>query len=314
MKNLASIVILNWNTAKDTIECIKSLKNQTFKNFEIILVDNGSRKEEIQKIDIFLKNERRLKIKVIKNRKNFGFCKGNNIGIRNSKGQFLVFLNNDTIVNKNWLKNLLKPFEDNKVGVVASKILFYNGIKNNVVQYVGGKLTLYGMPISEGTGTKDRKKYNKQKEVFWAMGASFAVRKKIFNELKEMFPDEYFIYFEEVDLCWRIKNLGYKVIYCPDSIVYHKGSIAIKKGRLEQKQNRLTTRNKLLTFWRNLPTIQILLITPLIIIFDLTRCVKHLFIGDIRFVTGFFLGLKDFIIIYPKVKKPKNGSLFQLSW
>jgi GT2 family glycosyltransferase len=314
MENFVSIVVLNWNTSDETIECLRSLEKQTYKNFEVLLIDQGSRTNEKRKIREFLEKEKNLRIRFIQNKKNVGFCEGNNIGIRKASGEIVVFLNNDTIAKKDWLENLLPCFQDDKVGAVGSKILFYDGKENNRVQYVGGRLTFYGMPISEGTGTLDRESYNKQKETFWAMGASFAVRKKIFDELGELFPKEYFIYFEEVDLCWRIKNLGYKVIFCPNSVVYHKGSIAIKKAGLTAKQNRLTTRNKLLTFWRNLPTAQAFLVTPIIIGYDFLRAVKHLLHADLDFLFGLILGIVDFFKTYRNVKKPKLGSLSQLSW
>jgi GT2 family glycosyltransferase len=313
VKVSASIVVLNWNTSNETIECLKSLENQTYKNFEVILIDQGSQREEQEKLKDFLKKEKNLRIRFIQNKRNVGFCEGNNIGIRKSRGDILVFLNNDTIVDRYWLENLVKPFDNPKVGVTGSKIFLYDGKRNDTIQYAGGKLTFLDA-VMEGAGTKNKKEYDKMKETFWAMGASFAVQKKIFDELDELFPKEYFMYFEEVDLCWRIKNLGYMVVFCPKSVVYHKGSVSAKRSRTLMIKTKLNIRNRLLTFWRNLPTYQAFLLTPMIIGYDFLIAVKRLFQGDSHFLTSLILGILDFVRIYPKMKKPKLGSISQLSW
>lgn len=316
----ASIIILNWNTTKDTIECLESLKHQTEKDFEIIVIDNNSNEEQFLALKSYVESEHDLNINFIRstdaipNKPNLGFAEGNNVGIRASTGDIIVLLNNDTIVKENWLEEILKPFSDNNVGVVASKVLFYDGIKNDTIQYVGGRLTFYGMAISEHCGEKDVGKYNTVKETYWAMGASFALRKDVLNKLGECLCSHYFTYFEETDLCWRIRSIGYKIIYNPESVAFHKGSVSVKRNSMSSTQDRFTTRNKYYTFFRNLTLPKFLLLAPFIIGCDITRSIKNIVIGRSTFAIGFALGLKDFILSTGEVSRPRMGKLKDLSW
>ncbi len=320
----ASIIILNWNTTNDTIECLESLRKQTEKDFEVVIVDNNSREDEFFILKRYVEGRKNLRINLIRStaslsaKPNLGFAEGNNVGIRVSKGSIIVLLNNDTIVDEKWLEEILKPFSDPKVAVSASKVLFYDGKNNETIQYAGGHLTFYGMAISEGSGKKDAKCNEVQKETFWAMGASFAVRRSVLEELKEYLCPLYFTYFEEVDLCWRIKSLGYKTIYQPSSLVFHKGTVSVKRNNMSSTTDRFTTRNKYLTFWRNLPKTDFLLILPFLLVCDTFRSIKNILVGRPGFAIGFLLGLKDFIlntILNTKdLDKPRNGRLSDLSW
>lgn len=310
----SSIVVLNWNVSDETIECLKSLDNQTNKEFEVLIVDNGSTKEELTKLKSFLKKARGYKIKLIENGENSGFCEGNNIGIRASSGEYVILLNNDTILDEKWHENLLEPFTDPSVGVTASKIIFYDGKENNIIQYAGGKLTSYGKPVYFGIGQKDEGQFDTEKKVFFAMGASFAIRRSVLKKLGEMFPKEYFIYFEEIDICWRIRSLGYDVVYCPGSVVYHKGSVSLKRhGQVGFRQDRLTFRNKYLTYYRNLWLGSFLFILPSMIAYDLMRCGKRLFMGELWFTKSYIYGFSDFLKTIKKIKRLAKGSLSQLS-
>ncbi len=314
----ASIIILNWNTTKDTIECLESLKHQTAKDFEIIVVDNNSQEDQFAQLKIY--TERQNTINLIRStatlpgRPNLGFAAGNNVGIEKSNGDIVILLNNDAIADKHWLEEIMKPFSDSKVGAVASKVLFYDGNKNDTIQYVGGRLTFYGMAISEHCGEKDVGKYDTSKETSWAMGASFAVRKDVLDKLGEYLCPHYFTYFEETDLCWRIRSSGYKIIYNPASVAFHKGSVSVKRNNMSSTQDRFTTRNKYYTFFRNLSLTKFLLLTPLILGCDIARSIKNVVSGRPAFMIGFILGLKDFISNTGDVAKPRMGKLKDLSW
>ncbi|HLD41438.1 MAG TPA: glycosyltransferase, partial [archaeon] len=116
----ASIIILNWNTSADTIECIDSLKNQTEKNFEVIVVDNASEPEDVNKLKEYCAKEKFLKIQLILNRENIGFTGGNNSALKPAKGEIVVSLNNDAVAESEWLEKLLEPFSDPLVGGTGS--------------------------------------------------------------------------------------------------------------------------------------------------------------------------------------------------
>lgn len=314
----ASIIILNWNTTKDTIECIESLKHQTEKDFEMVIVDNNSQEDQFIQLKTYTEKQNNINLirstTALPGKPNLGFAEGNNVGIKAASSNIIVLLNNDTIVKENWLEEILKPFSDNTVGAVASKVLFYDGDKNDTIQYVGGRLTFYGMAISEHCGEKDTGKYNTAKETSWAMGASFALRKDVLDKLGEYLCPHYFTYFEETDLCWRIRSAGYKIVYNPESVAFHKGSVSVKRNSMSSTQDRFTTRNKYYTFFRNLPLPKFLLLAPLIIGCDVTRSIKNIVIGRPAFAIGFALGLKDFILSIGEVSKPRMGKLKDLSW
>ena len=314
----ASIIILNWNTTKDTIECLESLKHQTSKDFEIIVVDNNSQEDQFGQLKTYTEKQNNINLirstASLPGKPNLGFAAGNNVGIEKAKGDVIVLLNNDAIADKNWLEEVTKPFSDSEVGAVASKVLFYDGNKNDTIQYVGGRLTFYGMAISEHCGEKDVGKYNTSKETSWAMGASFAVRKDVLDKLGEYLCPHYFTYFEETDLCWRIRSSGYKIIYNPKSIAFHKGSVSVKKNNMSFTQDRFTTRNKYYTFFRNLPLPKFLILTPFILGCDVARSIKNAIRGRPAFAVGFALGLKDFILNAGTVPKPRMGKLRDLSW
>lgn len=214
-KNQVCIIILNFNKSNITIDCIKSIKKNTvYPNYKLILVDNGSDKKELRKL-------KRVKgIDLIENKKNFGFSKGNNIGIDYSinkyNPEFIFFLNNDTKVEKNWLMTSVEIAKTStKIGAVGSRQLNFEG--KEVISY--GNIKLLGARYYYG---------KRPKKVNWLSGAALLVKTKVLRELKKMhgfYFDEIYspAYYEETDLERRMIKLGYKLIANPNSIVFHKG-------------------------------------------------------------------------------------------
>jgi len=212
------IIILNWNGKKDTLECLSSLKKISYKNHKIVLVDNGSTdgsSEEIRK--------RFPKVKIIKNRKNLGFAEGSNIGIKSAlrkKTDYVLLLNNDTVVEKNFLRNLVKISEkDYKRGIVCPKVYFYS---TNKLQYAGLKFNFKtGKSILEGYGEKDRGQFGKEKEMDFCGGTCMLVRKSVFENIG-LLNEKYFAYYEDNDFGFRARNAGYEIIFCPRAKIWHK--------------------------------------------------------------------------------------------
>lgn len=239
MKNLnrtlpiVSIIILNWNGKKDTMECLRSLKKTDYpKNkYEIIVVDNGSTDDSVKTIKRLFPD-----VKIKKNKKNLGFAQGNNIGAKIAKGNFLVFLNNDTTVEKNWLKPLANKILDNDVGACMPKIVYtsYHGKKKKIINTAGGGFTRFGFPYLIGEGEK-KEKYNKSELIFWSSGCCLMIKKQLFFKLNG-FDKNFVMYAEDFDLSWRVWNEGYKVMFVPDSVIYHKGGQTIR--RLERSKYR----------------------------------------------------------------------------
>ena len=217
---LVSVIIVNFNGRKLLEDCLKSLMNIDYKNYEVIIVDNNSTDDSIE----FVKRTYPSVI-IIKLDKNYGFAEPNNIGAKNAKGDFLLFLNNDTIVEPNFVTELVKTFgKDSSVAICQSLLLKPNGD----VDSSGDFINTLGLPYKQIT------KQSKETEILSARGASMMVRKDYFNDLGG-FDEKIFASFEDVDLGWRAWIWGYKVVLAPNSIVYHLGGQTVKNLSSEIK-------------------------------------------------------------------------------
>ena len=222
----ASIIILNYNGKKFLDECLISIFNTKYENFEVILIDNGSSDGSVEYVKEKFGEKEKLKILALN--RNMGFAKGNNEGFKIAKGEYIIFLNNDVRVEENWLKELIKVMERKPdIGAAQPKILLDDGIH---IDAAGCFIDYMGRVYQRGVFEKDKGQYNSIDEVFYAKGAAIIVRRKALEEVGIFDPD-YFLYYEETDLCWRIWLKGYKVAYIPNSIIYHKGGATVGKKR-----------------------------------------------------------------------------------
>jgi len=218
-----SVITVAYNSAGEIEGFLDSyLANTPRNNWELIIVDNASQDETADKIRKFLENlneDRRQQIKFIRSKRNLGYGGGNNLGVRHAKGEYLVFINPDTLLLPNWLEVLEKKQDaDSKVGIVGPKILYGD---RKTIQAAGGWVEEAGFAHHFGYGEKDEGQWNEEKEVDYVTGACLAIRKSIFEKCFG-FDENYFPgYYEETELCWKAKRLGYKVIYLPDSSIIH---------------------------------------------------------------------------------------------
>lgn len=221
-KASASVIIPNWNGSKLLEDCLKSLRKQTFKDFEVILVDNGSIDNSLE----YVKNNF-PEVRIVILKKNFGFAKAINVGVKVSRAKYVVFLNNDTSVDKNWLKSLIACVDSHpEVISVNSKLLnFYD---NKIIDGVGILINEVGQARSIGWQEKDKGQYDKEEYIFGATGGASLFRRKDFIKVG-LFDEKYFMYSEEVDFSFRAQFLGYRSIFCPKAIVYHKHKATSKK-------------------------------------------------------------------------------------
>jgi len=242
-----SIITLNWNQYLDTKECLESLSKINYQNYEIIIVDNGSKDGSFEK----LKSEFPKHI-YIKNDKNLGFAEGNNIGIKYAIKHgcdYLLLLNNDTIVDSEFLSRMIEPAEkDISVGAVGPKIYFYSNPK--IIWFAGGIIRrLSGRTYHIGINKEDHGQYEKERIVDFLTGCAFLVRKNIVEEIGGLDPD-YFNNFEDVDWSLRIRRMGYKLIYNPKAKIWHKWSVSFG-GRFSPFYTYYKTRNSLLYLKKN---------------------------------------------------------------
>ena len=217
-----SVIIPNWNGKNLLQDCLRSLGRQSFRDFEIILVDNGSNDASVEYV-----NKKFPKVKIIVLQKNFGFARAINEGVKKTLADYVAFLNNDTEVDKDWLKNLISCANSHpEVVSVNSKLLnFYDRKK---IDGVGILVNEVGQARSIGWQEQDSGQFEKEQYIFGASGGAALFRRTDFIKVG-MFDENYFMYCEEVDFAFRAQFLGYKSIYCPGAVVYHKHKATAKR-------------------------------------------------------------------------------------
>jgi len=293
MKINTSIIIPNWNGEDYIVECLDSLKKQTIKNFEVIVVDNGSTDNSL---NLLKSNYPEVIVKKLSY--NTGFAVAVNKGIKMSKAKYVVLMNNDTYADKNWLKELIEAIEKTDYGFAASKMLFYNNRTH--VNTAGDELTKYGWAKQIGYGMKDGAKFSKNKEIFSASGGAVIIRNNLFKDVG-YFDEKFFAYLEDVDWCFRAQLMGYKGVYASKSIIYHHVSATTK--RLSTLGEYLTVRNTLAMIYKNFPAKLKAKYLFKIIYAQMAR----LFIDfNIRRVLSTLKGQLAFIKMYPSLRKDRK--------
>ena len=232
-----SIIILNWNGWEDTLECLESLYQITYPNYEVVVVDNDSKNQSVKMIKTWAdKTLSDKKLLLIKNNKNYGFAGGNNIAInqvlKEKKSDYALLLNNNTVVDKKFLTELINVAEKKEnIGIVGPKIYYYNfHDRKDIIQSVGTKANLYTARLSNyGNKRIDEKQFEKTKSVDCICGACLLIKRKVINKIG-LLNEKFFAYLEDVDWSLRAKKHGFKVICVPRSKIWHKEGISLKKS------------------------------------------------------------------------------------
>ena len=282
-----SIIIPHHNGEELLFNCLESILNQiSIQDFEIIVVDNGSIDNSADKA-----KEKFPSINLLKSETNLGYSGGCNFGAKNAKGEYTIFLNNDTLHTKNWIEELIGFLEKNpQAGAAQPKIL--NATNKDKFDYAGGAggyIDKYCFPFVRGrifnSLEKDSNQYDDVKKIFWASGAAFIIRTELLRELN-YFDNIYFAYMEEIDLCWRLQALGLGIWNVPTSIVYHYGKQTIKENTF--KSHYLNHRNSWILFIKNSATFEKGLLIIKRFILDLMAAVYSILTFDInRFLAIF---------------------------
>ena len=241
---LVSIISINYNQAAVTCAMLESLRQLTYPNYEVIVVDNASPTEAPDSI-----TKQFPEVHLIRSTVNLGFAGGNNLGIKQAQGEYCLFLNNDTEVAPNLLNKLVAAFEQNKeVGIMSPKLIFYG--TDDLIQYAGCK------GISPWTGRghvigylePDQGQYNTSHATSLIHGAAMMVPTPVIRQAGLM-PELYFLYYEELDWCEMIKRMGYLSYYEANATVYHKESVSVGQGSVLRTY--YMYRNRLLYIRRN---------------------------------------------------------------
>jgi len=224
--DLVSIIVLNFNGFKFVERCLNSLFVTDYPAFEVLFVDNGSSDGSAG----FVKKKygRDPRLVILSLGRNYGFAEGNNIGVKNSHGNTIVFLNIDTEVDPMWLKEAIKVMmNDPTIGIGQCKLLQMDTAPPTL-DCAGAFVDVLGFTHAIGASAIDTGQYDRASEIFYAKGAAMVVKRHVLDEVGLFDPDT-FLGRDDVDLCWRVWLRGYKVVFLPKSIVHHFGSGIVKQ-------------------------------------------------------------------------------------
>jgi GT2 family glycosyltransferase len=265
---LISIVTLNWNQTNVTCEFLESARTLSYPNFEILVCDMGSNVDPTDRIMA----AGYPNTKVFRSETNLGFTGGNNWGMRFAKGEYIFIVNNDTELTPDLLTKLVQPFlDDPSIGVTSPKIRFYHN--KDIIQYAGfNPINVFtGRTTAVGSQQVDNGQYNEAGCTYSAHGCAMLVSRKIIDQVG-MFPEKFFIYYEEWDWSARILKAGYKIWYVGDALIYHKESITM--GKKSAIKVYFHTRNRILYMRRNTNFLQF---TVFILFFVFITAPKSIF-------------------------------------
>jgi GT2 family glycosyltransferase len=244
---LVSIITVNWNSTAVTCEFLSSVKEQnTYKNIEVIVVDNASGEDPSQQFQAVYPSA-----KIIRNKENLGFSGGNNTGIKASSGAYLFIVNNDTEFTPGLIESLIDVFQKKTdAGIVCPKFHYY--FNKGTIEYAGYKRVniFTGRNGMIGTGEEDKGQYNSIKKTNYAHGGGMMVSRKTIDEVGLM-PEEFFLYYEELDWSEKFKKRGYAIYFQPGALIYHKESMTT--GKASPLKTFYLTRNRILFMRRNIP-------------------------------------------------------------
>lgn len=299
-----SIIIVTWNGIEHLKTFLPSVVNTNYEDFEIILADNASTDDSIEWVTSNFPT-----VKIASFDDNYGYTGGNNRAVPFADKEVLIFLNNDVKVDPNWLKGINSAFyRDSKIAAVQPKILSYN--EPEFFEYAGaagGYLDRFGYPFCRGrlldTFEKDEGQYDSFEEIAWASGAALAIRKDTFLQLRG-FDEDFQFHMEEIDLCWRTLNAGYKIIYTPESIVYHLGGGSLPMG--STRKVFFNFRNNLFMLLKNLPANELWYKIPFRFKLDAVAAWRSLFNGKANEFGAIARAHKEFIFGFRKMYRKRK--------
>ena len=226
--NSLAIIVLNWNGADDTLNCVESLQQQTLRP-EIIIVDNNSSDDSVERFEDHIKSQKKDAPILIKNSQNLGFAGGINTGLVHARKQgfeYIGVLNPDAIADKHWLKSLYTELTSHPSAGIATGLLLRRD--GNTIDTSGDFYTTWGLPGPRNRDEPTVNAPNQPGEIFGATGGGALYRTAILNDIG-LFDEDFFMYYEDVDLSFRAQLAGWKVRYTPKAIAYHKVGASSQK-------------------------------------------------------------------------------------
>lgn len=283
-----AIVVPNWNGKKFIGRCLESLKKQST-SANIVVADNGSSDGSVEYIKANFP-----KVYVLELDKNYGFAGGVNRGIEHAisqKADFVALFNNDAVADKDWLKRLLNSADNKNIGIVTGKLMRSD---KKHIDSTGEFYSIWGLPFPRGRNEVDRGQYDEPGEVFAASGGASLYRVKMLKQIG-LFDEDFFAYFEDVDISFRAQLAGWKIMYTPGAIAYHRvGATSSKLGSFTRYHS---VKNFILLYKKNMPGILFWKYKPLFFI-QLVR-MKLGSIRDVQF-GAFLKGFFGALLLLPK--------------
>ncbi len=269
-----AVVILNWNGKHHLEQFLPSVTRSVYPNLEIIVGDNASSDGSVSFLETAYPD-----IRIIRNKENYGFAGGYNAVLSQVEADYFVLLNSDVEVTPDWIGPVIGLMEsDHRIAAAQPKLLaFENRTQFEYAGAGGGFLDALGYPFCRGrifdTVEQDHGQYNDETEVFWATGAALFIKSSCWKEVSGLDAD-FFAHMEEIDLCWRLKNRGYRIMYCGRSTVYHLGG-----GTLNAEspyKTYLNFRNNLVMLQKNMGAVQAAVVIFIRLWLDLLTLIRFL--------------------------------------
>jgi len=290
-----SIIVLNWNGKHFLETCLLALRHQTYRDFETILVDNGSQDGSVEYVQ-----DRFPEVQVVALKSNVGFCSGNLEGYRRASGEIIALLNNDTEAHPRWVEEMNRAtLEFPDVGSFASKMLYFDDREK--IENCGFHLTTSGATVDLGRDEKDGPAWSHHRVVFGACAGAGVYRRSMLNEIGFLDAD-FFMTYEDVDLSFRAQLLGYQCLSVPDAIVYHR-----YRATMECQPDRqvfFSQRNIEFVYFKNMPCGLMLRFCPQRLLYEIGAAIYFLFQGNAR---AYLKGKIDALRHLPALLRKRNA-------
>lgn len=257
-----SVVVVNYNGAHLLERCLASVLAQTYRRFEIIVVDNASTDESCALLEKQFPN-----VKLVRSETNVGFAAGNNLGLNAAQGDLIATLNTDTRAESDYLEKLLGPMQDISVGACAPLMLEME--RPDIVDAAGIRVDAFGFAWNIGAGELASQHLTGE-QVFGACAGAALYRRKMLDAVG-FFDGAYFGFYEDVDLAWRVQNAGWKTVFVPAARVYHQHGASF--GKISPRKTYLLARNHWWTIFKNYPRPRFAFMLPLLVLADLASLV-----------------------------------------
>lgn len=300
-----AIAILGFNSKDYLAKFIPSVLQTNYDDFTLVYIDNASSDGSVELVQQSFPS-----VQIIVLDQNYGFAGGYNIGLKNVEASYYVLLNQDVEVTPNWLDTIILEMDiDNSIGAAQPKILHYNDkSKFDYAGASGGYIDKYGYPFCRGrifdTLEQDNHQYDGKQQIFWASGACLILRSELYQKVGGLDHD-FFAHMEEIDLCWKIQNLGYKIYVFPESVVYHVGGSSLNYG--SYKKIYLNYRNNLVMLMKNLPSNKLYSTLIIRMILDGISALKSLISFDFKTVKAIFMAHVSFYSLFVQNNKKRKA-------